>query len=357
MGAGSDDSGTNEVPLVATMLSSAAAGLLARLPLHPLDTIKAKMQVQLAEGEASKIPLRQSVQQIRSQLRQPSTLWRGMGESLPARNYAGFADVLATTLRVEGVRGLFSGIGITALGSAPAACLYFSAYEVSKRVLAPLSSAGVPTFAQHFASGLAAEAVSCVFWVPIDVIKERLQTQRSVRKLPAHMHYGGSWDALRQVARIEGLRGIYRGYGATVASFGPFSACYLSFYEQSKLLCERFFGKDSLRLASVNFVCGCASGCLASAVTNPIDMAKLRIQVQRRARAQKMEENPFGYHYRHVLHGMSEIVRQEGVAALFKGVTARMAFQGPGAGLTLCLLEQIRYLLLSWRAVDSHRQR
>ena len=34
--------------------------------------------------------------------------------------------------------------------------------------------------------------------------------------------------------RIEGVRGIYRAYGATVCSFGPFSALYFLFYEYFK---------------------------------------------------------------------------------------------------------------------------
>jgi len=39
-----------------------------------------------------------------------------------------------------------------------------------------------------------------------------------------------SWDALRMILRTEGRRGIYKGYAATLASFGPFSALYFVFY-------------------------------------------------------------------------------------------------------------------------------
>jgi hypothetical protein len=34
--------------------------------------------------------------------------------------------------------------------------------------------------------------------------------------------------------KTEGAGGLYRAYGATVASFGPFSAFYFMFYEQFK---------------------------------------------------------------------------------------------------------------------------
>ena len=34
--------------------------------------------------------------------------------------------------------------------------------------------------------------------------------------------------------KTEGARGLYRAYGATVMSFGPFSALYFMFYEYAK---------------------------------------------------------------------------------------------------------------------------
>ena len=46
--------------------------------------------------------------------------------------------------------------------------------------------------------------------------------------------YKSDLDALSQILRVEGIKGIYRAYGATVFSFGPFSALYFMFYEQLK---------------------------------------------------------------------------------------------------------------------------
>jgi len=68
-------------------------------------------------------------------------------------------------------------------------------------------------------------------YVPVDVIKERLQVQLSFvegKRLGAGgggglNAYKNGWDAVKKISRTEGLSGIYRGYGATLASFGPFS--------------------------------------------------------------------------------------------------------------------------------------
>lgn len=46
--------------------------------------------------------------------------------------------------------------------------------------------------------------------------------------------YRGDVDAFRQILKTEGMRGLYRAYGATVGSFGPFSALYFMFYENIK---------------------------------------------------------------------------------------------------------------------------
>ena len=50
----------------------------------------------------------------------------------------------------------------------------------------------------------------------------------------AKYHYSNDLDAIKQIRKTEGIRGLYRAYGATVASFGPFSALYFLFYENLK---------------------------------------------------------------------------------------------------------------------------
>jgi hypothetical protein len=44
-----------------------------------------------------------------------------------------------------------------------------------------------------------------------------------------------SYFALKSIIHEEGLRGIYRGYAATLLSYGPFSAFYFVGYEKVSL--------------------------------------------------------------------------------------------------------------------------
>ena len=75
-----------------------------------------------------------------------------------------------------------------------------------------------------------AECVACAIFVPVDVIKERRQVQANL----GSFKYSNDLDAIRQIMKTEGTRGLYRAYGATVMSFGPFSALYFLFYEKFK---------------------------------------------------------------------------------------------------------------------------
>ena len=265
------------------LLASSSSGVLARFPCHPLDTCKARLQVQSSTSR-----------------------------------YTSLLDTMRQTFRAEGLRGLYRGFGVTVVGSAPATCLYLTSYDASKQVLSE-NFFTRNDFLAHFTAGMLAETFSCVLWVPIDVTKERLQIQEGCvqqsqqhheRKSMTTTNYRGSYDALRTIVRTEGLRGIYKGYGATVASFGPFSAFYFMFYEQIKKTAmstyygegkeKRKKGKKSGEVDGVgeedleemdhhqrdppfwlHMLNSSTASMLASFVTNPLDLVKLRLQVQR----------------------------------------------------------------------------
>jgi hypothetical protein len=88
----------------------------------------------------------------------------------------------------------------------------------------------------------------------------------------------------------------------------------------------------------------CGAGALASLVTSPLDMAKLRLQVQRGARAgaNSAGGGELAFHYRGMADGLASIVRHEGWRGLFKGAGARVAFHAPSTALTMTLFERCK---------------
>jgi hypothetical protein len=336
---------------LATMVGGACSGSLARVPLHPLDTLKARLQAAPAAAAAAEARARAP----------PSAL----------------AAAARELVRAEGARALYRGFGVAFVGGAPASCLYFGTYAAAKAALEGGGSGagsgggsgagGARGAAAHLAAGMAAEAVSCVLWVPIDVVKERLQTQQAPLAPPAlaaegpARPYRGALDAFRTILAREGVRGLYRGYGATLASFGPFSGLYFALYEQLKAAAQaRVNARASARAGAgagagvgglsqqplppqlpfaLQVATASAAGAAASFATSPLDLVKLRLQLQRGAKA---DAGAGATHYRGMAHGLASIVREEGWRALWRGAGARVAFHAPSTALAMVLFERCK---------------
>jgi hypothetical protein len=278
--------------------ASAMAGLVARAPCHPLDTIKT-----VAAASES-----------------------GLHSAAPAA-------VAREIFQREGIRGFYRGVGIASLGSAPGVACYISVYEYAKHTLPQVVGGTSDTPLVHLASGFCAETVSCIVWLPIDVTKERLQAQGPDVK----DRYTNSVDAVIRVARLEGFRGLYKGYLLTLASFGPFSACYFASFEALK---HSLFGLHAAQTPSGSqaFVCGATANAIACFLTQPLEVVKTRVQIQRaKLTASGTEFNQYSYHYAGMRDGITTIVRQDGVLGLWRGVLARVAYTAPNAALTFSL--------------------
>ncbi|CDJ28444.1 mitochondrial carrier domain-containing protein, putative [Eimeria mitis] len=327
--------------LPATMASASVAGLLSRALIHPLDTAKAVIQVQV------KAAPRHGVQTLLGSSRTLQTL--------------------TSLWRKEGLVGLYRGFGITAGLAVPATCLYFSAYEVLKARLLWLSRSHEEQQQQPEAAaadisftrallldsvcGFTAEAIACLLYLPMDVCKERLQVYTSMQPDAVQKRK----PTLADVARMGGLRGLYSGYGATLLSFGPFSALFFTLNHQfgkatSRLLqpaeAEGSSGRPSSSSAAAPSspllaasVAGAAGGC-AAFLTAPLDKVKLRLQVQVEASAGRRP--PF--YYKHFFHGLISLCKTEGVAGCFAGVGARTMFHSASLFMTFLFMQNARNL-------------
>eukprot|EP00931_Biecheleriopsis_adriatica_P008555 TRINITY_DN109711_c0_g1_i1.p1 TRINITY_DN109711_c0_g1~~TRINITY_DN109711_c0_g1_i1.p1 ORF type:complete len:329 (+),score=52.99 TRINITY_DN109711_c0_g1_i1:26-988(+) len=307
-----------EPRFVHTMCGSALSGLISRIVCHPLDTIKSRLQ------------------------------------SASGGHYTGIRHCFRSTFAEEGARGLYRGFGIVAWLGTPATCAYLSSYEVFKDKLTP--EAGDMAFMGHFSAGMGAEAVACLLFVPVDVIKERLQVQQATvacadspghapgRLASAPPRYAGSLDALRVISRTEGLLGLYKGYFATLASFGPMSALYFTFYEQARVAVAMLAGKPDPKSlpAELTLAASAGAGTAASILTCPLDLAKLRLQTQRRL--VPGEAMPVG-HLQGMADALQAVWREGGLRALFRGAGARAAFHVPNVCITFTTFEECRKLM------------
>lgn len=84
-------------------------------------------------------------------------------------------------------------------------------------------------------------------------------------------------------------------------------------------------------------ISGMVAGAGASIITNPLDMAKLRMQVQRAGSIGGGDKGSF--HYKNLVDAVYKIGREEGPRALFNGSFARILFQVPNVAISMSLVE------------------
>eukprot|EP00301_Raphidiophrys_heterophryoidea_P022666 c6773_g1_i1.p1 GENE.c6773_g1_i1~~c6773_g1_i1.p1 ORF type:complete len:287 (+),score=49.98 c6773_g1_i1:60-863(+) len=209
----------------------------------------------------------------------------------------------------------YRGLGISVVGQIPAASLYFSTYDVAKRWLQPEESRASSTVASRFfvdcCSGMIAEAVSSALWTPVDVCKETAQVR-------------GTQGVFRQIIREEGIASLYRGYFVTLSSFGPYSALYFGFWEMISR--SEMFQNSQLAAGSI-------SAGAAALITNPLDVLKVRFQVNRNL-------------FKSSIHLAAHMLRTEGIRSFFRGSLSRVLFCAPSAGVGMVAFESSKKYFL-----------
>ncbi|PIA44581.1 hypothetical protein AQUCO_01700285v1 [Aquilegia coerulea] len=156
----------------------------------------------------------------------------------------------------------------------------------------------------HFGtSGIAVAAATAVTH-PLDVLKVRLQMRLVGQKGPL-TGMGRFWA---QMIRNEGPRALYLGLLPALARSASYGGLRIGLYEPSKSVCEQAFGSSNVLLKVAS---GAFSGAVATALTNPMEVIKVRLQM-----------NPNSG--RGAIREMQKISSQEGMKALWKGVGAAM---------------------------------
>jgi len=259
-------------------IAGGAGGIALVITGQPLDTIKVRLQTQnVKPGET---PL-----------------------------YSGTLDCARKTIQQEGFKGLYKGMTTPLVGITPIYAICFLGFGIGKKLQMKEPNQEL-SLLQIGNAGMLAGVFTTVIMAPGERIKCLLQIQSGD---PKNAKYAGAMDCARQLYKEEGLfRGVYRGTAATLLRDVPASAAYFAGYE---LLLRTLTpeGQSRADLSPLRILlAGGSAGILNWIVAIGPDTLKSRFQTA-----------PAGT-YTGVRDVFSQMVRNEGISALFKGLTPVM---------------------------------
>jgi len=181
---------------------------------------------------------------------------------------------------------------------------HFIPYKISKLDDGHKTTVSVATTTttsgQNFILGCFSGAIGALAVYPIDLVKTRMQNQRA-----GELIYKNSLDCCSKVIKNEGILGLYRGLGPQLLGVSPEKAIKLT---MNDFMRGSLKNKDGSIPLWAEIVSGGLAGMSQVIFTNPIEVIKIRLQIQ--------GEGGF------VKQNALSIVKELGGIGLYKGVSA-----------------------------------
>mmetsp|Transcript_5326 Transcript_5326/g.11992 ORF Transcript_5326/g.11992 Transcript_5326/m.11992 type:complete len:356 (+) Transcript_5326:194-1261(+) len=310
------------------MISSSVGAVLSSLLVTPFDVVKTRLQSQTSSACRDAARCVHTVNTGR-----PCSVATCPSFGQPLRGYySGTVNAFFRIAQEEGVSALWKGLPPTLVMSVPATVWYFSVYENLRDFIdQKCQKAGMTDMAGSAAlvAGISARVATVAVIAPLELIRTRMQAVTSDGK---PVLSGGIWGSLQKVARVEGMRTLWRGVGPTLLRDVPFSGLYWYMYEKIKWRMLSNSDGMSSTVFGTSFVAGATAGTIAATLTLPFDVVKTRMQVE-------METNNIKPSS---LRVFKEVVRTDGVKGLFAGVSPRVAKVAPACAIMISSYEIIK---------------
>lgn len=255
-----------ELPTGSVLKSALAGGLSCALStsiLYPMDTIKTRVQA--------------------------STLT--------------FPEIIAKLPQI-GVQGLYRGSIPAILGQFSSHGLRTGIFEASKLVLVNVAPT-LPDIQVQSVASFCSTFLGTAVRIPCEVLKQRLQAGI----------FDNVGEAIIGTWQQDGLKGFFRGTGATLCREVPFYVAGMGLYAESKKAFQQLLGRELEPWETI--LVGALSGGLAAVATTPFDVMKTRMMTAPQGRPVSMSVVAFS------------ILRHEGPLGLFKGAVPRFFWIAP----------------------------
>lgn len=250
------------------------------------------------------------------------------------KNGAGLLATTAEFVRQRGVLSLWSGVGVTIMGSVPSVALYFGIFNAVKARL----TAAFPLQYRSVAVALAAitgNTAASVLRAPYEVLKTRMQLA---------MH-PSLYSALIYSVKEEGVLGLFGG-GKLISQIlrdVPYAVITGVCYEALQAMANKrkeqpvvplTSNEDKRAKLTQDATCGGIAGGISTLLTTPMDVVKTRLM-----------SGGGEFKYASVGDAAMRMAREEGPGAFFIGTSSRLLHKIPANGLFYLFYEAFRTIL------------
>jgi len=385
------------------LVASIMAGWAQHAALHPLDTLKVRLQYARNATEQSAV-LWQNIAALE--------LPRGIRETKHSKfewlyKFPIFTDIRASMQMFrqtpQPIRTLYSGLGASLLAVVPAALVYMPSYELSRHVLArqhhdrEARFFTVPPTLHAPVAAMATGLVCAIARAPLSVIKARVQLGLYNSSASGAR---AAWSTLRHQGAASMIRDAYAGFGATATlDVATAVVLFVSLDALRALAHSRKSGNvlqhdnDSSSTngsssastqgltASENATVGFFASAFATVATEPIDVIRTRLMAQAKVTPQSLRapqspssashpsstpgreaspaslnmksgkipvSSPKNFGYRGLFDGLQKAVSSEGIASLYRGLLPRLLLKSLGGS--------IWYTTYSWVRAEMERR-
>ena len=278
-------------------VAGSMGGLVEACCLQPIDTIKTRIQLDTAG------------------------------------RYGGVLHCGRTIAREEGAAALWKGVAPFATHLT---CKYFMRMGTNATYQGLLRDRnGHLSDGRRLLAGFGAGVTEALLIVtPFEVVKIKLQNQRG--GAGSAQKYRGTVQTFRTILGEEGVAGLYRGCAPTILRNGTNQMClFWAKNNMDKSLWGKREGDGRVLAPWQSMTSGFLAAILGPLCTNPFDIVKTRLMAQEKAPAGQTAA------YRGFLHCLVTVPRQEGVLALWKGLTPRLLRIPPGQAIVWAVSDQV----------------
>jgi len=277
--------------------SGGSAGFIEICTMHPLDVVKTRFQFQ---------------------------------SDKTSMKYTTIADCFRKTIQNEGFLAVYKGILPPIIVETPKRATKFFTFEQYKTLFSFGSSQ--PSAYSLMIAGLFSGLTEAFVVNPFEVVKVRLQTDTQ-----KFIVQRSSFDTAKKIYAEGGFgsNGLNRGLTSTLLRHGIFNMVFFGFYFNIK----PFIPKTDSKVVDYGYriSAGFVAGGLASVINIPFDVAKSRIQ------GYLPESSPRVYNT--CFQTIALVHKEEGLKALYKGLTPKLVRYGPGGAIMMIGYEEIYKIL------------